>query len=129
MTEIHIMRAFIKKTIDLMISGVLFFIPLYTIVYILVAFEKQMEKFAKLVADYFPVDTVVGFTMASIVGWAFVIGVLVILGLISKTSIALRVSKAIEENILEFIPGYRENSEKIRAKLDDKVEKIRAKNS
>ena len=116
------MRAFIKKTVDLMISGVLFFIPIYALVAILKALHQQMEKFAKLASAYFPVDNIVGFTLASLFGWLFVIGALVLLGLISKTRSARRVSKAVEENVLDLIPGYKESSERIRAKLSDQVD-------
>jgi hypothetical protein len=112
------MRAFAKKITNLMISGVLFFIPLYAIIYILIGFQKQMVKFAKLMKDYFPVDTLVGFAFASITGWLLVIGTLVLLGIFSKMPIARRFSKLVENNILDLIPGYREESQKLRAKLE-----------
>lgn len=120
------MRAFVKKITNLMISGVLFFIPLYAIIYILIGFQKQMVKFAKLMKDFFPIDTLIGFTFASIAGWLLVIGTLILLGLISKTVVARRFSKIVENNILDLIPGYREETQKLRAKLETEAASFRA---
>lgn len=120
------MKAFIKTISNLLISGVLLAIPIYAVGYALQALHKQMKKFAEIASPYFPVDNVVGFTLASIFGWLFVICILLALGLLSKTRMFSSLSKTVEENILSFVPGYKENASKLRKKLDQKVEIMKA---
>ena len=119
------MRAWIKKINGLLVSGVLLAIPLSAIVYALQAIHKQMKQFAKIAEPYLAVDSFAGFTLASIIGWLLVIGSLLILGLLSKTPLFSSLARLVEENILSFVPGYRENVERLRTKFDKKLEEER----
>lgn len=116
------MKLVIKKMSGLIISGILLLIPIYAVIYVLQAMHKQMKQFADIAAPYIPVDNVVGFALASIIGWVFVIGGLAVLGLLAQTRLFSWFSREVEENVLSFLPGYTANAEKLRAKLEQKIE-------
>lgn len=119
------MKRIIKKTTQLMISGVLLLIPLYAVGYGLQAMHKQMKQFAHIAAPYMPVDNLAGFALASIIGCLLVIALLAGLGLRAQTRLFSRLSREVEEDVLSFLPGYSENAEKLRAKFDQRIEQMK----
>ncbi len=109
---------YIKNNI---ISGIIILIPIVAIIYALQSVQKHMEKFSKLLSDYIPIDSVLGFAVSSILGWLLVAVALFLIGLVSQINFFKALTANLEENILNLIPGYESNVSKLKGKLDEKV--------
>lgn len=94
---------FLKATI---VGGVLFLVPVIVIALILGKALQIAVKIAQPMADYIPVNTVVGIAVANFIAGAVIVVVCFAAGLAARSAFARGVVEAAENRFLWRMPGY-----------------------
>jgi uncharacterized membrane protein len=94
---------FIKTTI---IGGLVFLVPVVALVLVLAKVYEVMLAVAEPMADVFPMDHIGGVALANIIAVLIVMLICFLAGLVARAGPAQRFADAVENAILNKIPGY-----------------------
>jgi uncharacterized membrane protein len=94
---------FLKTTL---IGGIVFLIPISICVMILGKAHKIMVRLAAPLADWVPIDSVLGVAKANLLAVIGIVVICFVAGVLSKSRLASKLVESLESGILYSIPGY-----------------------
>lgn len=105
-SEIKTMNKLAKFLRVTIAGGILFLIPLTVVLILLAKIVQYLRGVVKPIAEQLPLTHVAGLGVVTLLSIVLLLMICFIAGLFMQTSLAKRLKKWLEENVLFFIPGY-----------------------
>ena len=94
---------YIKATLA---GGLIFLIPVTVCIFAIIKVFRLLGVLARPIADLFPITRVAGIGLATLFTILLLLLVCLLAGLFVHTSLAKKIIRKLEDNLLVYIPGY-----------------------
>ena len=116
------MKAFLKHFRQTVTSGLILLIPVFVLIVVLQKLWDKMTGFGKQLSDMLGINSIAGIGAAKIATTVILIAVFYGCGLLVRFAYVNRVKAWVEDNLLQYIPGYIGYKVKMTEKLENKLE-------
>jgi uncharacterized membrane protein len=111
------MKSFIERFRNTILSGIVFLLPVFAVVYILQKVWKGLTGFGAQLAGFLGIKSVAGVGAASVMTSIILLLLFYGCGLLVQFAMISNIRNWVERNMLQYIPGYLKYKVKMEEKL------------
>lgn len=111
------MKSFLEKIRNTILSGIIFLIPVFALILLEHKIWKGMTGFGQQLANLLGITTVAGVGAASVMTTVILLLLFYVCGLLVRFAMVSSISKWMDRNLLQYIPGY----VKYKVKMEEKL--------
>lgn len=122
----QIMKKIIKHFRETVVAGLILLIPVFVLILLIQKLYQAMTGVGSKISDMLGIKSVAGIGAASIATSVVLVGIFYGCGLLVKFAFVTRLKDWLEENLLQYIPGYLTYKSKMQEKLENRTEPRKA---
>lgn len=116
------MKKYLDKFRNTILSGIILFLPIFFLIWLIKNLWYSLAGFGAKIAGLVEFKMVPGLVAASIITTILIILIFYICGLLVRFAFIGKIKNWIEDNLLQYIPGYLTYKVKVETKLIKKTE-------
>lgn len=119
------MKQFLAHVRNTVISGIILLLPVFVVIIIVQKMFAKLTGFGKQLSDFLGLKTIGGVGAASIATTFILVTAFYLVGLLVRFTMVTNIRNWIENNLLQYIPGYLgykvKMEEKLMPKADERI--------
>lgn len=116
------MKKYLDKFRNTILSGIILFLPIFFLIWLIKNLWYSLAGFGAKIAGLVEFKMVPGLVAASIITTILIILIFYICGLLVRFAFIGKIKNWVEDNLLQYIPGYLTYKVKVETKLIKKTE-------